>query len=102
MMAAVVYRGGLARQVCYASGALCAGKQEAAGLERKIPGEDVSLVSQHPGLAHASIQPLGDAAVAAILGDASNRSVLKRVWSLYARLSNLLGNTVQDIVPAYA
>ncbi len=50
----------------------------------------------------ARIQPIGDAAVTAVLGDAFGRSVQKRVWSLHARLQQLLGDTVLDIVPAYA
>lgn len=48
------------------------------------------------------IEPVGDAAAIAILGDAIDLATVRRVWALNALLRERLGASALDVVPAYA
>ena len=48
------------------------------------------------------VRPVGDAAVAVTLGDAIDFVTVRRVWSVAAALRARIGDSVLDIVPAYA
>ena len=48
------------------------------------------------------VLPVGDAAVLAVLGDAIDPAVVEHVWSLHAELKPQIGESILDVVPAYA
>jgi KipI family sensor histidine kinase inhibitor len=48
------------------------------------------------------IEPVGDAAAIAILGDAIDVATVRGVWALNALLRERLGTSALDVVPAYA
>jgi KipI family sensor histidine kinase inhibitor len=48
------------------------------------------------------IEPVGDAAAIAILGDAIELGTVRRVWALSALVRERLGASALDVVPAYA
>jgi len=49
-----------------------------------------------------SVLPVGDAGVLAVLGDAIDPKTVASVWSLLDVLKRMLGDSVLDVVPAYA
>jgi KipI family sensor histidine kinase inhibitor len=48
------------------------------------------------------IEPVGDAAAIAILGDSIELATVRRVWALSALVRERLGSSALDVVPAYA
>ena len=51
---------------------------------------------------HGSVVPVGDAGVLAVLGDAIDQKTVASVWSLLRALSDVFGESVLDLAPAYA